>query len=75
MANVFTLLSLPKTSNAFITTKTTVLDFHDGKASPYQKTSRSDTDQSDPTSVSRPKPWNGPLKIQITGDECAQLVH
>lgn len=73
MANVFTLLSLPKTSNAFTATKPTILDFHDGQASPRRNAPNLDAG-SDSTSASRPKALNGSIKIQITGDECAQLV-
>jgi cullin 4 len=69
MANIFTLLSLPKTSNAFTDTKSTILGFDDGKASPRRKTPRLDAD-SDSASASRPpKPFHGSIKIQIIGDE------
>jgi hypothetical protein len=73
MANVFTLLSLPKTSNAFTAIKATILDFNDGQASPRRKTHRLDTD-SNSASASRPKPLNASIKIHITGDTSAQPV-
>ncbi|KAF5376863.1 hypothetical protein D9615_007286 [Tricholomella constricta] len=67
MTDVFTLLTLPKTSNAFTALKSTVTD--DGSASPRRKTARLDTD-SDAASASRSNRTRlaGPIKISIIGD-------
>jgi cullin-4 len=69
MASVFTLLSLPKTSNAFTAIKASIVEFDDGQASPRRKTPRLDAD-SDSASASRRKPLSGPIRVRITGDEC-----
>ncbi|RDB27309.1 Cullin-4 [Hypsizygus marmoreus] len=72
MVDVFTLFTLPKTSNAFTALRSTVVDsFDDGSASPRHKTARLDTD-SDAASASRSSQTialQGVLKIKIIGDD------
>ncbi|KAF8060763.1 Cullin family-domain-containing protein [Lyophyllum atratum] len=70
MTDVFTLLTLPKTSNAFASIRPTVTEtLDDGSASPRRKTARRDVD-SDAASASRSQRTrvHGPIKIKVIGD-------
>lgn len=64
--DLYSLLSLPKTSAGFTKIKSTVLVSDDGSASPARKTPRLDGD-SDSASASRSNKHTGPISIQITG--------
>jgi cullin-4 len=70
MASVFMLLSLPKTTNAFTAIKPTVVELDIGQTSRNPR--RLGTDSDSPSALA--KQWNGPMNIQITGDQCAQFV-
>ena len=72
MIEVLSLLTLPKTSNAFTAIRSNAIDPPDnGLASPRRKAARLDTD-SDAASASRSTrnaTADGPFKIRIIGDE------
>ncbi|KAG6909083.1 hypothetical protein DXG01_002064 [Tephrocybe rancida] len=69
MTDVFSLLTLPKTSTAFTALPSSLTETFDGSASPRRKAARLDTD-SDAASASRSNNTrlNGPIKLSIVGD-------
>ncbi|KAG5641762.1 hypothetical protein DXG03_004274 [Asterophora parasitica] len=76
MTDVFTLLTLPNTSNAFTSLRSTTTETLDyGSASPRRKTARLDTD-SDAASASRSNRTRpqGPIKIRIIGNSANKPV-
>ena len=72
----FTLLTLPKTSNAFTSTiRPAIQESQDGSASPRRKTPRLETD-SDAPSASRyhRNAFNGSIRVSVIGDQCMSRV-
>lgn len=72
MTDVFSLLTLPKTSTAFTALKTPVTENFDGSASPRRKVARLDTDSDIGSNHGRVQ---GSIKLIVTGDNCRDPLY